>query len=448
MGHIGQESAFGLAGPVGLQQSVFQKPFLLHFIAGFRIHAPKPQDHAVTCVPGPYAHGFQLGIFYLAVLNGPEIGVILLPVGQVLFQLARREGVPHHFPVFFIDVIVYVMTHVPAQRNLADKSVPQQRRALIVHLQQIPRIRVQVKKADNTVVCCESVYQFHLTAFALYPFGVLALLLGGAVQKEALVSQVPVLPYELDVAHDIEQLFAFVAEAVFHADAVAFFLQRQDSLSEPIFILVHHGGGDHVEAVIHQFFRGIISQDVQGGLVDADDSGSVQGMAHHAAFQSGENRLQGLVLLGDFLFIGTLLGHIDCHAHRAHDAAVQIVQGGFVGGKQLHAVAGLYQLFRHTGLAAVHDSPVGLHAVIVGGIVGVYIPDIVVIPSLHLLLGLAHGLAEAVVDFFVDAFFGLVPDQGGHMVDGGIQKMAGLPEILFCLAGLLPSQETERKLLL
>ncbi len=173
-------------------------------------------------------------------------------------------------------------------------------------------------------------------------------------------------------------------------------------------------------------------------------------MAHDAAFQRGEKVLQRLALLNHFLLICAFLGHIDGHAYRAHDAAVQVVQGRLVGGEELGSIPGLHHFLGDAGDSAVHDLVVGFHAVIgiVGRVVGIHVPYVEMIPSFHLLLCLAHGLAEAFVHFLVEPFPVLVPDQVGDMVDGGLQEMAGLPEILFHLIGGLPSQETEGELLL
>ena len=77
-----------------------------------------------------------------------------------------------------------------------------------------------------------------------------------------------------------------------------------------------------------------------------------------------------------------------------------------------------------------------------------HVPDVGVSPALYLLLGLSNGLAKAVVDLFMDAVPGLVPDQVGHTVDGGLQKLTGLPGVLLPLAALLPAAEAKRKHLL
>ena len=59
--------------------------------------------------------------------------------------------------------------------------------------------------------------------------------------------------------------------------------------------------------------------------------GTIQRMAHHAAFYVGKDGLQRLVLLDQFLLVGSLLGHIDGHAYRSHNAAVKVIQRRFIG---------------------------------------------------------------------------------------------------------------------
>ena len=68
-------------------------------------------------------------------------------------------------------------------------------------------------------------------------------------------------------------------------------------------------------------------------------------------------------------------------------------------------------------------------------------------PALHLGLGLLHRPAEAVVHLFVDSVLVLVPDEGGHAVDGGVQELAPLPQLRGLEAALLPAQEPEAELL-
>ena len=66
------------------------------------------------------------------------------------------------------------------------------------------------------------------------------------------------------------------------------------------------------------------------------------------------------------------------------------------------------------------------------------IPYVGVSAALYLGFGLVDGLAEAVVDFLVNAVLGFVPDQIWDTVDRRLKLLAGQPIILVCLAVLLP----------
>ena len=168
-------------------------------------------------------------------------------------------------------------------------------------------------------------------------------------------------------------------------------------------------------------------------------------MAHDAAVHIGENGFQVAVSLNDFLLIGPLLGHVDAHADGAHDAAVQIVERGLVGGQQPHALSRQDGFLGYAGALLGHDHPLRLNA---GGIVLLHIPDIGVPPALDLRFRLVDRPAEAVVHLFVNAVLGFVPDQAGNAVDGGLQKLAGLPRVLFRLVRPLPAPEAKAHLLL
>ena len=150
-----------------------------------------------------------------------------------------------------------------------------------------------------------------------------------------------------------------------------------------------------------------------------------------------------MVLLDDLLFIGPLLGHIDRHTYRPHHAAVEVIQRRFIGGEQLDAILGLDRLLGYAGLFPAHDLQLRLDA---GRIVCFHIPDIGMSPSLHLFHGLIDSLTEAGVNLFVDTILIFIPDEVRDMVDRGIQKMSGLPELLADPIGLLPSEEMKTEL--
>ena len=235
-----------------------------------------------------------------------------------------------------------------------------------------------------------------------------------------------------------------MVHAVLHADAVPRGVQGHDAFPQRLPVFLQHGGGHHVEAVLQQLLLRGVAQQLQRGLVDADDVLSVQGVAHDAAVHGGEQGLQNLAFPDDFLLIGPLLGHVDGYAHRAHHGAVQIVQGGFIGGEQPLPLPGEDLFLRHAGLPFGHNLPLRLDA---GGVVLLHVPDVGVAAALNLLLCLFDGAAEAVVHLLMDAVLILIPDQVGHAVDGGLQEMAGLPQVLFLLTALLPAQEAEVDLL-
>ena len=67
--------------------------------------------------------------------------------------------------------------------------------------------------------------------------------------------------------------------------------------------------------------------------------------------------------------------------------------------------------------------------------------------ALHLLSGLIHRVAESVVHLLVDAVLVLVPHQAGRAVDGGLQKLACLPQVQTQLLLLLPAGKAVGQLL-
>ncbi len=236
-----------------------------------------------------------------------------------------------------------------------------------------------------------------------------------------------------------------MAHAVLQADAVPLLGQSLDALPELGLIRIQHRGGHGVKPVGDHLLLGPVAQNLERGPVHTDDPGTVQGVAHHAAVHGGKEGLQLLVLPHDLRLIRALLGYVNGDAYRPHHAAVQIVQGRFIGGQQPGTLPRHHRLLRYEGLPALHDLPLRLNT---GGVVLLHIPDVGVALSLHLLLGLVDRAAEAVVHFLVYPVLCLIPDQVGDTVDGGLQIVAGLPEVLGLLALLLPAEEMEPQLLL
>ena len=265
----------------------------------------------------------------------------------------------------------------------------------------------QVEIADQIVIRAQGADQLLMATLLSALLLQLSLFLGGAVQEEALVEELAVLLHQLHVAHHVENLPVGMPDPVLHADAVLHVFQGLDAVQQLFPVLAEHGVGNGVEAGLQEFRLGLEAQNGQSGPVDAEDAGSVQAVAQYAAVHGGEEGFQGVVLPPQLLLIGPLLRHVDAHAHGAHDAAIQVVQGGFVGGQEPGSLAGLHRLLRNAGLPALHDDSLGFDA---GGIVLLHIPDIGVPLSLDLLLGFVHSLAEAVVYLFVNAVPALVPD--------------------------------------
>ena len=182
-------------------------------------------------------------------------------------------------------------------------------------------------------------------------------LLGGHVQQEPLVQQLAALLDKLHVAQDMYDISVPVLDPVFGADAVPHLLQGGDAGPKPRLVLVQHGLGNQVKAVLHHFLLGLVAQQAQRRLVDADDLFSVQGVAHHAAVHGGKQQLQNPALLKNLPLIAPLAGHVQGHPYRARNAAVHVVQGGFIRCQKQLAPAGLDHLVCHAGFPLTHDLP-------------------------------------------------------------------------------------------
>ena len=168
-------------------------------------------------------------------------------------------------------------------------------------------------------------------------------------------------------------------------------------------------------------------------------------MAHNAAFHCSKEHFERLVLPDEFPGVGLFLCHIDRKADRTHNTAVEIIQRGLVSGKSPHSFPGLNDLFRDIGFSGFHNDALGLNTC---RIILFHIPYIGMASAFHLGFALPDCCAEAVVYFFVNTVFIFKPDQIGRAVDGALQIMAGLPEILTHLIILLPAPEAEAKLII
>ena len=339
VGHVGEEHALGLAGPVGLGQRVLQEHLLLHLLAGLVVHVSEAQHHAVVIFPGPGPHRLHLKEPDLLAAHGAVVEVGDVAVRQLLQQNLPGHGPAQTLPVLLIDAAVYVAAQAFLHVQLrVYENVVQHVVAAVVDPQGAADAGVQIKEAHQIVVHAQRLHQLHLAALLVHALLLLLELLRRDVQEEALVKQLALLRHQLDIAHHMENIAALMAHPVLDAGAVAHFFQRLDTGAQPVPVLLQHRGGHGVEPGRQHLLLGGVAQYAQRGPVDADDMLAVQGVAHDAAVHGGEEGLQLMVLPGDLLLIGPLLGHIDGHAHGAHDGAVQIIQGGLVGGQQPHVL--------------------------------------------------------------------------------------------------------------
>ncbi len=437
MGHVGQEGTLGPVGFVGLIQGILQKTLLLHLVADLLIHAAETKDNTVVLSPYPCPHHLHLEIVDLAVTEGPVIDIALFFLRQFLHNPLPADGLTQHVPVLLIDKVLYVGLHTLPQIQFAVKYGAEH--VVLIDPENISAACVQIKKAHHPIVDTEGMNQFRLLPFIL----LLLQLLGRPVQEEALIHQLPVFPDQLHVAHNMADTPVPALYPVLDGRALSLFFKLPDTLPQLFFILSQHGLGNHVKACLNHLLLGIVFQDLQGRPVDTDDPASVQSMAHDSAVDGSKDRLQCAVFLYDLLLIGPLLCHIDGHPHGSHNASIHIVKRRLVGSQQFHAVSGPDSLLGDAGLSSGHNLPLRIDA---GLIVFLHIPNIGMSPAFHLLPGLVHGPAETVVDFLMDPRFIFIPDQIGHMVDGGVQILSAFPEILACLVSFLPLEKPEPQL--
>ncbi len=414
--HVGEENALGSAGPVGLGQGVFQKGFLFHFGTGFLIYAAKPDHYAPAGCPVPDRDGLHLEIADLAAADGPVAEVIDAPVFKLLGQIVPGKDPAEQIPVIYIDAGLDIPLHRRFHGEFPGEKVIQNAEGAGVSTQGASLTAFQIEKTDQVEVCTQGLDQLLVAALLLKLFLPLLLFLGGAVQQKTLIEQFAVFHDQLYVAHHMENLSVGMTDPIFHADAVPRIFEGLDAVQQLFSVPLHYGGGNGVEAVSKELFLRLVAQDFQGP-VDAEDPGPIQTVAEHAAVHRGKQGFQGLVFPAQFFLIGPLFRYVDPYAYSAHDAAVQVVQRGLVGGQQAGSLAGLDGFLRHAGLLCLHDDPLGFDA---GGVVLLHVPDIGVPPALDLRFGLVHRLAKAVVDFLVDAVLRFIPDQVGDAVDSGL----------------------------
>ena len=117
VGHVGEEHAFCLAGPVGLQQGVLQKALLLHLLAGFLVHTAQAKHHRPPFPPFAGTDRLQLEELRVVPVKGAEIGVAGEPLGQIPCQPLPGTGPPQQLLVIHIDAAAYVCFHALIQRE-------------------------------------------------------------------------------------------------------------------------------------------------------------------------------------------------------------------------------------------------------------------------------------------------------------------------------------------
>ena len=102
-------------------------------------------------------------------------------------------GLPHHFPVFFIDKRPYIIIHTLLQCYFASKCRLQAPGIPVVHFQRTAIARFQIKETYQIKINTQCMDQVHLPLLVFFLFLFLLQFLCGAVQKKTLVEKFPVL---------------------------------------------------------------------------------------------------------------------------------------------------------------------------------------------------------------------------------------------------------------
>ena len=113
------------------------------------------------------------------------------------------------------------------------------------------------------------------------------------------------------------------------------------------------------------------------------------------------------------------------HPHGSHDGAVVVDERRLVRLELAHAALRLHLLVEQERRARAHGLLLGFqaHELSLRVLVGRDVPYIVVSAPLHLVLRLAHRLAERVVHLEVGAARVLEPHELGYGVDGGVEVL-------------------------
>ncbi len=202
VGHVGQKYALGFAGPVGLGQSVLQQHFLLHLIAGFIVHVPEPQHHPMAPFPLPCAHRLHLEKPHFIPADGAVVGIKDVLIRQLLLQKYTGHAPAHHLHIVRVHAPLYVPAQALLQNQLlVGEDVLQYVVPAVVDPERTADAGVQIKIAHQIVVHAQGLDQLHLAPLLIHPLPLLLELLGGAVQQEPLVNQLPVLLNQLYAAY-------------------------------------------------------------------------------------------------------------------------------------------------------------------------------------------------------------------------------------------------------
>ena len=288
VGHIGQENALGLAGPVGLGERVLQEGLFLHLPAGLLVHIAQAQHYRAYILPEAGADRFHLKVADLALTDRPVVEKKQVSPVQLLPQIFAGKALAQSILVLSVDAGVYVLLHALLQVQFPVKDTLQHADIAVADTQGLSCAGFQIEHAHQAEVDAQSLHQLHLTVLLPQALLVLPELLGGHIQQKALEKPLALLLHEFDAAHHMEEPPVFVPDPIPDVDALPHFFQIQNGFPQLLAVLIHDGGRHHIKAAAHQLLHGAVAQDIQRRTVDADNVGAVDAVAHDAAVQGGE----------------------------------------------------------------------------------------------------------------------------------------------------------------
>ena len=221
-------------------------------MADLLIHTVKSQNNAVAFRPSSGPHYLKLRVLHLSVQYHTVIHIALVLIRQLPFETLRSHNLPQHLLVFLINKLIYVAPHTLFQRIFSIEHITGKGIRVLLFSQGHSHTRIQIKIAYLIVVNGQRMQKLHMAALVL---GLLKLL-GRIIQKESLVKQLPVLSYDLDIAHHIADVSLSRADTVLHAYAVPFLFQLTDTGAKLFLILLHNGRSNHIKTVgLHLLLR-------------------------------------------------------------------------------------------------------------------------------------------------------------------------------------------------